>query len=158
MSTIKEGYIINSLEPIELKGIETISNQMKYSVCRILRAGNCGTGFFCELPYKSKLLPFLITNNHILDYEYIKNNKKIKISLINNKEQKTIKINKNRIIITNKDLDYTLIEIKPDEDDIDINKCLKLEKNICNIDEQYLYEMYSKKNQLMLSIILKMIM
>ena len=131
---------------------------MKYSVCRILRAGNCGTGFFCELPYKSKLLPFLITNNHILDYEYIKNNKKIKISLINNKEQKTIKINKNRIIITNKDLDYTLIEIKPDEDDIDINKCLKLEKNICNIDEQYLYEMYSKKNQLMLSIILKMIM
>ena len=46
MSTIKEGYIINSLEPIELKGIETISNQMKYSVCRILRAGNYGTGFF----------------------------------------------------------------------------------------------------------------
>ena len=88
----------------------------------------------------------------------MKNNKNIKISLNNNKEQKTIKIDENRIIKTKTDLDYTLIEIKPDEDDIDINKCLKLEKNICNIDEQYLYEMYSKKNQLMLSIILKMIM
>ena len=85
----------------------------------------------------------------------MKNNKNIKISLNNNKEQKTIKIDENRIIITNTDLDYTLIEIKPDKDSININKCLKLEKNISNIDEQYLSEMYSKKSAY---VIQKMIM
>ena len=60
MSTIKEGYIKNSLEPITLDGLDTIADQMKHSVCRILRTGNFGTGFFCKLPYKSTLLPFLL--------------------------------------------------------------------------------------------------
>ena len=151
MSTIKEGYIINSLDPIDLKGIDIISKQMKYSVCKILRAGILGTGFFCKLPYKSKLLPFLVTNNHVIDYKYLQDNKNIKISLNNEKKEeevkKTITIDKSRIIITNKDLDYTLIEINQNKDNIDISKCLELEKNVINTDEQYLYE-HMQKNQL----------
>lgn len=144
MSTIKEGYIINSLDPIDLDGIDTISKQMKYSVCLILRPGNYGTGFFCKLRYNSNLLP-LLTNNHIIDYEYLNHNKNIKISLNNNEEKKTIEIDKTRIIITNKDLDYTLIEIKPNKDNIDITKCLELDENAINTEEQYL-EMYIKKS------------
>ena len=145
MSTIKEGYIKNSLEPITLDGLDTIADQMKHSVCRILRTGNFGTGFFCKLPYKSTLLPFLLTNNHVLDYDYLKNNNNIKISLNNKKELKNIKIDEKRIVITNQDLDFTLIEIKPNQDNIDISKCLELEENI-NVDKQFLCEIYLKKS------------
>ena len=146
MSTIKEGYIRKSLDPINLMGIDKITKQMKYSVCRILRPGKYGTGFFCKLPYKSKLLPFLVTNNHILDYDYLQNNNNIKISLNNNDEKKTIIIDDTRIIMTNENLDYTLIEIKPNKDQIDMSQCLELEKNFIDEDEQYLTVTYANKS------------
>ena len=145
MSTIKEGYIIDSIIPISLEGINTIYNQMKFSVCRILKVGDYGTGFFCKLPYKSKLLPFLITNNHVIDNKYIENQKKIKISLKNGKELINIKIDETRIIISNSDLDFTLIEIKPNKDNINNINFLELDENI-NISEQFLNETYFKKS------------
>ena len=41
-----------------------------------------GTGFLCKIPFPNqfKLLPVLITNNHILNIDDIKNNKIINIS------------------------------------------------------------------------------
>ena len=69
-----------------------------------------GTGFFCEIneddiPFKKALF----TNHHILDETKIKTNKEIKIEYLN--EIKKIQINKNRRKFTNKNLDYTCIEI-----------------------------------------------
>ena len=70
---VKEKSIINSPEPISLKGIEKIIEQMKNnSICRI---NDKGTGFFVKIPYKSKLLPVLITNNHVINFEDIINKK-----------------------------------------------------------------------------------
>ena len=142
-STILEDHINKSVLPISLEGINKILFQMKFSVCKIHKIGSNGTGFFCNLPYKSKILPFLITNNHVLDNEDLKINKYIKFSI--NNEFKNIKIDEKRIVLTNKELDFTLIEIRKDEDNIDINNFLDLNENI-NIEEQYLNEIYSKKS------------
>ena len=59
---------------------------MKNSICKIYRLGTTGTGYFCKIPHNSKLLPFFITTNHLLnkeDLEYNEYNKEIKISLKN---------------------------------------------------------------------------
>ena len=55
---------------ISFESTEKILNQMRNSICRIkLNDGSFGTGFFCKIPFptKSKLLPVLITNNHIIN-------------------------------------------------------------------------------------------
>jgi V8-like Glu-specific endopeptidase len=118
---------------------------MKYSVCKIYKRGENGTGFFCNLPYKSKSIPFLITNNHILNSEDIEINKDIKISLNNGREFKNINIDESRIVLTNEYLDFTLIEIIPNKDKIDITKFLDFDENV-NINEKFLKEFYEKNS------------
>ena len=59
----------------------------------------------------------MITNNHIINEEYINNNNEIRISLNNDKEFKEIIINDERIIYKNIEYDTTIIEIK-DKDGI----------------------------------------
>ena len=69
-----------------------------------------GSGFFLCL--NNKNIPFnkcLVTNNHILDEKNIKLNSKINIKYIN--EKKIIIMNEKRKKFTDKDLDYTCIEI-----------------------------------------------
>ena len=114
---IKEKYALTSPEPVSLKVTEKIIEQMKNnSICRIINNG-FGTGFFVKIPYKSQLLPVLITTNHIINQDDIKNNKNILIYLNNNKI--IIKLDNNRIIYTNEKLNITIIEIK--ENNLNIN-------------------------------------
>jgi len=71
---------------------------------------NYGTGFFLEIDIKE--IPSkrcLITNNHILNEDDIKINKYITIE--KKKKKKEIKITEKRKVYTNKELDYTCIEI-----------------------------------------------
>jgi hypothetical protein len=79
--SIKEKDIETSPEPVSLKGTEKILDQMNNCVCRIFNNGK-GTGFFTKIPYKSKLLPVLITNNHVLGQKDIENKKAITFYLI----------------------------------------------------------------------------
>ena len=144
--TIQEIYLNDSITPVSLESTLNIINQMKYSVCKIHKKGNNeGTGFFCKLPYKSKPLPFLITNNHVLESKDIEINKSVKISLNDEKEFKKIKIDETRIVITNKEKDFTLIEINPNIDNINIENCLELDENI-NIEEEFLITKYGNKS------------
>ena len=113
----KEQYIKISPEPVSLKGTENIIYQMNNCVCKIYNKTE-GTGFFTKIPFKSKLLPVLITNNHVIDIDDIKNNKIINIYLNNDKEEKTIRIDNNRLIYTNEKLDITIIEIKENKDNL----------------------------------------
>ena len=115
-----EGSITKEKEaspaPVSLKGTEKILDQMKNCVCRILN-NEKGTGFFTKIPYKSKLLSVLITNNHILGQRDIENKKTITFYLSNdNKKVKTIKMDENRLRYTNEKLDVTIIEIKENKD------------------------------------------
>jgi len=75
-------------------------------------------GFFCYIP--SKEMKVFITNNHVIDQNYLDNKSEIKFLIENNdneKEEKTISLKTKRFITTNKDLDTTVIEIL-DEDNI----------------------------------------
>ena len=124
----KEKYITKSLEPISLKQTENILDQMNNSICRI---NDKGTGFFVKIPYKSILLPVLITTNHVINTDDIQDKRNISICLNNDKKIKTIKLDENRIMYTNEKLDITIIEIKEYEDDLK-NDYLELEDNIIN--------------------------
>ena len=89
---IKEGYISQSPDPVSLSATEKIAEQMKYSVCQILAGDVSGTGFFVKIPYKSKELPVLMTNNHVINKSEIDDNIKITIKLNNGKVSKLLKI------------------------------------------------------------------
>ena len=119
---------------------ETIYKKIKNSICKIIiNEIEVGYGFFCKICHreKSNILPFLITNYSILSLEYIKTNLNLKISLNEGNEIKTLSLNDSRIYYTNKDLNITIIEIKPDIDEL--NSFLEIDENIFgeNIGETY---------------------
>ena len=133
----KEKLINTSPEPVTFEGTLTILNQMNKCVCKIYSEGE-GTGFFTKIPFKSKLLPVLITNNHVLGENQIKNNNIITLSLNYDKIKKNIKINKDRKTYTNKELDITIIEIQENNDKLN-NLYIILDDDIIN------YFKYNKK-------------
>ena len=136
INMVLEEYIKNSTKPVSLEGMNKIIEQMKFSICKIYKIKSTGTGFICNLPYNSTKKPFLITNYYILNEKDIENYKKITISFNNNGMIIEILIDKSRIILTNKDLDFTIIEIK-NKDNINKNNILELDDNIM-IDEEYI--------------------
>ena len=115
-------------EPLSLKKTEKIIEQMKNCICRI---NDKGTGFFVKIPYKSKLLPTIITTNYVINSYDIQNDKNISLYLNNNKTIKIIKLDNNRLKYTNEKLDVTIIEIKEKEDNLNI-KYLELDDEIIN--------------------------
>ena len=124
MEDNKEQYINTSPSPVSLKGTEKILDQMNNCVCRIYN-NQGGTGFFTKIPYKSKLLPVLITNNHVIGKNDLKNNNIITIYI--NKGEKIIKMDEKRIRYTNEKLDITIIEIREKELN---NKYIELDDSI----------------------------
>ena len=150
MKDIKTEKFINvSPEPVSFKGTENILDQMNNSVCRIFNKGE-GTAFFTKIPYQSKLLPVLITNNHVISKNDIDNNHIITLYLNNEQIIKTIKLDDNRLKYTNEELDITIIELKNDKLN---NKYLELDDNIINYfktnikeNPSYLNDVYSNKS------------
>ena len=115
----KEKKIEYNIKPLSVKGTETILEQMKKCVCKInVKEGINGTGFFCNISYKNKKIPVMITNSHIIDSDYAKKNEIIKITLNNGEDSRIIQINDNRLIYLNKENDVTIIEIKKVKDNI----------------------------------------
>ena len=96
----KEKYIVTSPEPVSFEGTKNILDQMNNCVCRIYNNGE-GTGFFTKIPYKNKLLSVLITNNHVIGINDIINNQIITLYLNNDKIEKSIKLDNNRLRYTN---------------------------------------------------------
>ena len=147
----KEKLINTSPEPVSFEGTKRILDQMNKCVCKIYNKGE-GTGFFTKIPFNSILLPALITNNHVLGENDIKNNKVITLSLnYNNNNIKTIEINDDRKIYTNFELDITIIEIKENTDNLN-NEYIDLDDNIINYFQynkkkaNYLNDIYSNKS------------
>ena len=126
----QEMFIEKYPKLISIEETKKIINQMENCICKIFidNGEKKGTGFFCNIHYE-KDIPVMMTNYHVIDDKYIKENNKIDITLNDNKEKRAIKLNDNRIIYTNKEYDITIIEIKPEKDKIN---------NFMKIDEQYL--------------------
>jgi len=92
MEDIKlEIEVKNSPVPISIKQTEKILFQMKNCVCKIYtNKGSSVTGFFCKIPFPDEhnLLHVLLTNNHILNKNEIKDNNNIYFSIGDNIEKK----------------------------------------------------------------------
>ena len=132
MEEIKKEKILDDYPlPVTIEKTQIILNQMQNFICKIENKKGNGTGFFCYIPFKNKLLPVLITNNHVINQEILNINKnKIIISYNKDKQkiQKQIIINDNRKIYTSKQYDTTIIEIFKEKDKID--DFLELDDNI----------------------------
>ena len=122
----KEKSIDNYPNPVTIEGTNKILNQLKTCICKIENKDGNGTGFFCSIPYKNKNIKALITNNHVINQDFINENKEIGISLNDDKEFKTIEL-KNKKIYTSVEYDTTIIEIKQKEN---INNYLELDKKL----------------------------
>ncbi len=85
----------------------------KYATCKIeLNDSKYGSGFFCKIPSKDEeniLINVLLTNEHVLEYDYVFSERDIKL-IVNNKE-KIISLKEERKRWSNKNLDYSCIEI-----------------------------------------------
>ena len=78
MTQIDEEKLINEYPlPVTIDETELILKQMKYSICKIENNYGNGTGFFCQILNKK----LLITNNHIINEEIIKDKNIIKVKL-----------------------------------------------------------------------------
>ena len=118
IDSIKEKYIEKYPNPVSLEGTKIILRQMMKNVYKIFGSnGKKGTAFFCKINTENDILYTLITNNHIIDEEHIKNNKLIKL-LLNENDDINIDISKKRRVYTNKLFDNTIIEIFPEKDKI----------------------------------------
>ena len=122
----KEKFLEYYPIPVTIRKTEIILEQMKKSICKIDDKKGKGTGFFCLIPFKQKKLKVLITNNHLIDEEILKNNKELIIKLNDDKEERTLILNEKRKMYTNKDFDTTIIELLPEQDDLE-NICIFLE-------------------------------
>ena len=109
MSNFEKEKLLNKYPlPVTTDETEIILKQMKHSICKIQNKNGNGTGFFCKILDKK----LLITNNHVINEEIIKNKKIIKVKLNNNKIKKDIKI---KDYYTSIKYDTTIIEIEEEE-------------------------------------------
>ena len=138
----KEIMIENYPRPTSIEGIRTITNQMEKCIGKIYKKdGSKGTGFFCRIHYKNIDIPVLITNNHVIDENYINSNEKITITLNDDKENRAIKFINNRKYYSNKKYDVTIIEIKQEIDKID--NFMELDEKLFFKDTNYFYNKQS---------------
>ena len=108
---IDEGIIKDAVDSITIKQTEEILKQMKQSICKV-KGIMTGTGFFCYINYKGQDTPCLMTNYHVLDKEFIKQNQKIEISMNDNDINEEIIINEKDIIYSSSRNEYDIIIIQ----------------------------------------------
>ena len=73
----KEILIEDQPKAVPIEGIKKILSQLENCICQIhKKSSGKGTGFFTKILFQNKLLPVLITNNHILEEKDIQNNEK----------------------------------------------------------------------------------
>ena len=107
---------ITNLETIATIPLQKTDNDKYNNVFSIIKDNNyAGKGFLCSIPYPdaNNLLSVLITCNHVLNIDDIKNKKEIKL-ILNDFNSKILKLDESRKIYTSDQSKYdlTMIEIK----------------------------------------------
>ena len=131
MSDNKEAILTDYPNVISYECSKKIITQMERNICKINIGKNKGTWFFCKIPFptEEKMLPLLMTNNHVIDEDLFNQaNVKIELDIKEENEVKKITLN-NRLKYTNEEYDITIIEIKPGDN---INNYLELDDIIIN--------------------------
>ena len=117
-------------KPISLRNMQKYLKKIN-ATCKLITGK--GTGFFCELELQNYTMKVLLTCNHVLTEDLIKNN-----STITFKHQDTIKnlnINEKRFVCTHEELDYTCIQILNEDN---LHDYFKIDTNI-NQDPKEIY-------------------
>ena len=134
---MKDQYKIEDLiEPVTILGTKKILNQLMHCICQIKIKGEFGTGFFCQIPYKNETIKVLMTNYHVLNENDLKENKKIKLLINDEKEYIIIDLEIERKKYFNKDYDIAIIELK-DKDKI--KDYLELDDNLFKVYSELFY-------------------
>ena len=129
----EEGLINGSIDSISIKKMDKLINQIKKCICKV-DGNKIGTGFFSKIKYNNELISVMITNYHIIDDNYIKNNKQIKISI--NENLQLININEKIYSSITEEYDIMIIKIKEEE----IKNYLEIDENIYNNNSEELYK------------------
>ena len=138
---INEGKITGAVSPLNIKDTETILAQMKTSICiidHIAEGKLTGTGFFCNIDLGDQKIPCLLTNYHVLDEKYIREYKKIRISMHDKRINDEITINEKDILYLSPKNEYDLIIIKLNKRENYINY-LELDDNLFNKNSELGY-------------------
>ena len=131
----EEGLIKGSIDSMTIEKTKIILEQMKKCICKVF-GDKIGTGFFCKILYHNKLIPVMITNYHVINDNYINNNKQIKINM--NEKYEIININNKSKIYSSINSEYDIMIIKLNED----NKYnyLEFDENIFQDNSESFYE------------------
>jgi len=143
---IKEKDIENNAVSISTSVLKVILDLADKCICKIQKNNKeKGTGFFCEIPFPDKYqrLPVFMTNNHILNESDITEGSKIKFSINNEQLFFEIKMDNDRRKYTSEKYDITIIEIKKNEDNLNIDSFLDIDEQIFNDNPQ---EIFKKKS------------
>ena len=130
---IDEG-LIKRAKKIMLLDKTKLKKMNKY-ICKII-GNNIGTGFFCRIKYGIDLIEVLITNYHVIDDNFLDNNKELKF-YINNKS-KIINLDKNSKIYSSIRDEYDIMIIKLDKEEI--KDYLDENDNIFDINSENSYK------------------
>jgi len=101
--------------PVTIEGTNIILEQMKKCICKIENKNGNGTGFFCYIPYQNEKIEVMITNNHVINEEIIKDKNIITVKVNDDKIKKNIKI---KDYYTSIEYDTTIIEINDNDENI----------------------------------------
>ena len=134
---IKEKELANAPKPIRVEVLENLISKLKTYICKIKCSdGGYGTGFFCNISYNWQLtIKVLITSYHVLKKDDLLENKIIKFSINNERQQYKILIDDSRKIYANDEFDITIVELK-EKDKIDENYFFDLDNEIFNENSQ----------------------
>jgi hypothetical protein len=148
---INEDNVIIDYEKIK----KAIENNLGKCLCKIIIESFengipviiTASGFFCN--YSSKNVKFLMTNNHVLNQEFLDNEENLNyiIEKSGNQEKKKLNLKLKRYKYTDKELDFTIIEIRKEDN---ILNYIEIDENInLNDAERELFSLhYSEGKQL----------
>ena len=138
---IIEMKLNNYPKPVTIEETARILKQMKKNISKIYTFNGNGTGFFCKIQYENKSINTFITNYHVINADYIKENKKINLSINDDSEIITININdiNKRLIYSKMEYDITIIELKS-EDNINDVYYLEIDEKIFQENSKIYYE------------------
>ena len=111
-------------------------------LCRIsIKSGNIyGSGFCCLIGKPNNKIPVLITCNHILDENVLKNNAEILVFYLKKDAEFLCKIDKYNKIYFNEKYDITIIEIEKNSDIYKQMEFMEIDDNIFNKDSTEFYK------------------
>ena len=120
------------VKELQLAGLSIPICLAKKCLCKITIVSESGrqkygSGFFCSIPLTNTIykIPVLITANHVLNEENIKNSKQILIEYGDNGERFILTFDKESKIYTHKEFDITIIKIEKKNELF--NKCIFME-------------------------------